>query len=158
MWSKCYVKTFVIMWYEMLSSWTKCYHLEFTFSCGMKWYHLGWNVIIWDEMLSSGMKCYHLEQMLSCATKVILWKKMLSFGQFCDEKFPTNNVIIWCCHVMLSCAMITPLFYYSWKLQSLKNILVFLNNNMQVTISYVLYVFYLLELFFLISEWCWFTE
>ncbi len=56
------------------------------------------------------------------------------------------------------CDDITPIFYYSWKLQSLKNMLVFFNNNMQVTISYELHVFYLLELFFLICEWCWFTE
>jgi hypothetical protein len=78
------------MWYEMLSSWIKCYHLELMLSCEMKCYYVGCNDITLDEMLSSGMKCYHLEQMLSCATKVIVWKKMLSFSQFCDVKFPKN--------------------------------------------------------------------
>jgi hypothetical protein len=85
------------------------------------------------------MKCYHLVQMLSCATKVILWKKMLSFGQFCDVEFPNNNVIIWCCHVILSCAMISHLFFITPEnFNHSKNMLVFFYNNMQVTISYAL--------------------
>ncbi len=46
----------------MLSSGTKCYHLELMLSSGA-------NVIIWDEMLSSRMLCYHLELILSPGTK-----------------------------------------------------------------------------------------
>jgi hypothetical protein len=77
----------VIIWDEILSSGTICYHLELMLSSGTKLlsfgmkydhlgcnviicpnvYHLGLNVIIWDEMLSSGMKCYHL------GCNVIIW-------------------------------------------------------------------------------------
>ncbi len=63
----------VIIWDEMfyhlelmLSSGTKCYHLELSYHLGRNviiWDEMlssGANVIIWDEMLSSAMKCYHL--------------------------------------------------------------------------------------------------
>ncbi len=84
----------VIIWEEILSCRTKCYHLELMF--------------IWDIMLSSGMKSYHLELMLSSRTKcyhlelnVIIWDAMLSSGA---------NVIIWsfCYHLeqMLSSGVI----------------------------------------------------
>jgi hypothetical protein len=51
----------------MLSSGTKCYHLER-------------NVIIWEEMLSSGMQCYYLDLMLSLGRNVIIWDEMLASG------------------------------------------------------------------------------
>ncbi len=84
----------VIIWDEVLSSRTKCYHL-------------GWNVIILNAMLSCGANVIIWDKMLSCGGNVV----MLSYGA---------NVIIWCYHVMLSSGMITPpFFYFSWKLHSL---------------------------------------
>ncbi len=117
--TKCYHLGWnVIIWDAMLSSganviiWEKMYHLGWYVITWSQCYHLGLNVIIWDEMLSSWMQCYHLELMLSSGTKGLYYdtELMLSFGA---------NVIIWCYHVMLSSRMITPPFYFSWKLHSL---------------------------------------
>jgi hypothetical protein len=91
----------------------------------------GANVIIWDGMLSSGMKCYHLEPMLSSGTKCYHLELMLSSRAnviICYEMLSTGaNVIIciYCYHLVLSCDVIiwddnTPLFYFSWKLHSLR--------------------------------------
>ncbi len=101
--------TNVIMWDEMLSFRTKCYHLELILSCGMEMLsYIGRNVTIWDQLLSSGayvimwdeiMKCYHLGPILSYWTNIIMCSKfyhveqMLScgsrcghLGQFCTKK------------------------------------------------------------------------
>jgi hypothetical protein len=56
-----------------------------------------------DDNISSQMITFHLER------NVIIWDEMLSSGA---------NVIIWCCHAMLSCDVIfwddkTALFYFS---------------------------------------------
>jgi len=58
---------------------------------------------MWDAMLSSGTKCYHLEQMLKCGAFVIMWKQILSSGQFCALKFSKKfYVIIQCYQVKFS--------------------------------------------------------
>ncbi len=88
---------------------------------------------------------YHVELILWFGANVIMWDKMLSLWRrfYCTvnfklEKVPRNNfnvlfknffymlwsgVIMWCHHVVLSCDVImlddTPLFCYSWKLNSL---------------------------------------
>jgi hypothetical protein len=52
MWSKYkHEEAHVIIWYQILS-------------CGTKCFHVGPNVIMWDQMLSCGTKCYHVEQIL----------------------------------------------------------------------------------------------
>ncbi len=56
------------------------------------------------------VRCYHLELMLSSGTKCYHLKLMLWYGA---------SVIIWFYHGMLSSGMITPPFYFSWKLHSL---------------------------------------
>ncbi len=110
----------VFIWDEMLSSGANVIIWDEMLSSGMKCYHLGLNVSIWDEMLSSGMQCYHLELMLSSGTKGYHLELILWYGA---------NVIIWtwCYHLVLSCDVIiwddnTPLFYFSWKLHTLKNL------------------------------------
>ncbi len=91
----------------MLSSGTKCYHLELMLLSGTKCYHLRWNVIIWDAMLSS-------------KANVIIWDKMLSSGANFMIESSGANVIIWCYHVMLSSAMIThPFFIFPENFYSL---------------------------------------
>ncbi len=128
---------------KMLSSRMKCYHLELMSSSWMKCYHLGWNVIIWDamlssganviiwdEMLPSGKKCYHLgwnviiwDAMLSSGANVIIcWDKMLSSGANVIMVSSGAIVIIWCYDVIIWDDN-TPLFYFSWKLHSLDNII-----------------------------------
>jgi hypothetical protein len=61
--------TNVIIWDEMLSSGTKCYHLGLNVIIWDAMLSSGAIVIVWDEMLSSGIKCYHLEVMLSSGIK-----------------------------------------------------------------------------------------
>ncbi len=130
---KCYHLGWnVIIWDEMLSSVAKVIIWDEMLSSGMKCYHPGWNVIIWDEMLSSGakviiwdemlssgMKCYHLGYnviiwyaMLSSGAIIIIWDKMLSSGMQCYPLVLSCDVIIWDDN--------TPLFYFSWKLHSLR--------------------------------------
>ncbi len=75
----------VIIWYEMLSSGTKCYHL-------------GLSVIIWDAMLSFGANVIIWDEMLSSVANIIMLQSVA-------------NVIIYCYHVMLSSGMITPPFF-----------------------------------------------
>ncbi len=60
MWSKYkHEEAHVIMWYQLLSCGTKCYHVV-------------QKVIMWDQMLSCGTKCYHL------GPNAIMWDQMLS--------------------------------------------------------------------------------
>jgi hypothetical protein len=50
----------IIMWYEILSCWIKCYHVRLKVIMWDQCYHVGSNVIMWVEMLSCGMNCYHV--------------------------------------------------------------------------------------------------
>ncbi len=57
----------VIIWDEMLSSRTKCYHLGLNAFIWDEMLSSGANVIIWNKIVSSGTKCYHL------GWNVIIW-------------------------------------------------------------------------------------
>ncbi len=123
MWSKCYVKAFVIMWYEvrnviildqMLSSGSYVIMWDEMLLCGMKWYHLGWNVIIWDEMLSSGANVIMCNKSSLVEEDVVIWS--ILWCKVPKKLILSSGVVMWCYHVGWH-----PLFYYSWKLQSFKN-------------------------------------
>ncbi len=118
-----------------LSSWTKCYHLEFMLSWGMKCWYVGLNDITWDEMLSSGMKCCHLEQNVIMCNKsslveedVVIWS--ILWCKVHKKLILSSGVVMWCYHVGWH-----PLFIIPESFSHSKT-LVFLNNNLQVTISY----------------------
>ncbi len=68
----------VIIWDKMLSSGTKCYHVDAMLSSGA-------NVIIWDEMISSGGNVI----MLQSGANVIIWcyHVMLSSGMITPPFF-----------------------------------------------------------------------
>ncbi len=160
MWSKCYVKAFVTMWYEMLSliildqmlsSGVYGIMRDEMLICGMKWYH----DITWDEMLSFGMKCYHPGANVIMCNKsslveedVVIWS--ILWCRVPKKLMLSSGVVMWCYHV--GC-MITPPFLLLLKTSVIQKHTSFFEQYLagyKLTISYVLYVFYLQELIFLI--------